>query len=77
MPREVYLDHQATTPMSAAAHAACADALAAAWGNPSSSHGAGVAAKKVGMWGSAVLTVWWSLGGWFELSGFEWTMGSV
>lgn len=40
----IYLDHAATTPMTAAARAAVADGMAR-WANPSSPHGEGRAAK--------------------------------
>ncbi|MDP6944220.1 MAG: cysteine desulfurase family protein [Myxococcota bacterium] len=43
----LYLDHNATTPVLPEAQAAMADALANCWGNPSSGHAAGRAARKV------------------------------
>ena len=43
----IYLDYNATTPVLPEAQAATADALARAWGNPSSAHAAGRAAAEV------------------------------
>jgi len=43
----LYLDHNATTPVLAEAQAAVADALATCWGNPSSGHTAGRAARQL------------------------------
>ena len=43
----LYLDHNATTPVLPEAQAAVANALANCFGNPSSSHAAGRAARKV------------------------------
>lgn len=52
----LYFDYQATTPLSAKALAACTQALATAWGNPSSAHEAGRAAKAVSF-GAVVMKV--------------------
>lgn len=43
----IYLDYNATTPVLAEARAAVADALERCWGNPSSGHASGKAAKEV------------------------------
>lgn len=40
--RRVYLDHNATTPLAPEAAQAVRDAMSQAWGNPSSSHPAGM-----------------------------------
>ncbi|XP_076087217.1 selenocysteine lyase-like [Mytilus galloprovincialis] len=45
--KKVYLDYNATTPLEPEVVAAITSSLTEAWGNPSSSHDAGVKAKKV------------------------------
>ncbi|XP_063409503.1 selenocysteine lyase-like isoform X1 [Mytilus trossulus] len=45
--KKVYLDYNATTPLESEVIGAITNSLTEAWGNPSSSHDAGIKAKKV------------------------------